>query len=148
MSNGFEGTVIDITSTSTVLLSYNGEAIHLPNSQVLSEPLVNWTHEPVRRTIMPISVPYGCNLRDVLATLGRVAREALDDEQLPPAEAFVTGFGDNGIDVGLRFWHYSDNLESSVALSQVACAVDETLREIGVVIPYPQMVVHPAESED
>jgi len=48
LSNGYEGTVLDISSASTVLLSYDGESIHIPNSQGLGQPLVNWTHEPVR----------------------------------------------------------------------------------------------------
>ena len=140
----FEGTVLDITSTSTVLLSYNGESIHLPNTKLLAEPLVNWTHEPVRRTVLPISVPYGCELPLVLAQIGRAARRALADDNLPPAEALAIGFGAHGIECELRFWHYSDRLESQVALSQVVVAVDEALREADVVIPFNQVVVHPA----
>ena len=145
LSNDFEGTVLDITSTSTVLLSYNGESIHIPNGQVLSNPLVNWTHEPVRRTILPISVPYGCELPRVLALIGRAARKALDDDNLPPAEALARGFGAHGIDIELRFWHYSDRLESLVARSQVVVAVDQALSEAGVVIPYNQLVLHSAD---
>ena len=148
LSNGYEGTVLDITTTSTVLLSYNGESIHLPNGQVLSQPLVNWTHEPVRRTVLPISVPYGCELPRVLALVGRAARKALNDDNLPPAEALATGFGDHGINIDLRFWHYSDRLESRVALSQIVVAVNQALADADVVIPYPQLVVHPVESAD
>ena len=144
-SNDFEGTVLDITSTSTVLLSYNGEAIHIPNSQLLSHPLVNWTHEPVRRTILPITVPYGCELPRVLALVGRTTRKALDDENLPPAEALATSFGAHGIEIELRFWHYSDRLESQVALSQVVVAVNQALNDAGVVIPYNQLVLHSVE---
>lgn len=142
LSNGYEGTVLDITSTSTVLLSYNGESIHLPNAQVLNQPLVNWTHEPVRRTVLPISVPYGCELPRVLAIVGRAARNTLADDNLPPAEAFATGFGAHGIDVDLRFWHYSDQLESQVARSQVVVAVYEALGEHGIEIPFHQLVLH------
>lgn len=145
LSNGFEGTVLDITSTTTVLLSYNGESIHIPNGMVLAEPLVNWTHEPVRRTVLPISVPYGCDLPRVLALVGRATRRALDDENLPPAEALATSFGAHGIDIELRFWHYSDRLESQVALSQVVVAVDQALAEADVVIPYNQLVLHTAD---
>ncbi|MFT4987933.1 MAG: small conductance mechanosensitive channel [Acidimicrobiales bacterium] len=143
LSNGYEGTVLDISSTSTVLLSYDGESIHIPNSQVLGQPLVNWTHEPVRRTILPITVPYGCELPQVLAQVGRAARQALNDENLPPAEALATSFGAHGIEIDLRFWHYSDQLESQVALSQVVVAVNDALNEASVVIPYNQLVVHP-----
>ncbi len=143
-SDDFEGTVIDITSTSTVLLSYNGEAIHIPNATILAHPLINWTHEPVRRSIMPITVPYGCHLPKVLREIGKAAREMLGDDNLPPAEALATGFGHHGIEVDLRYWHYSDELESRVAQSQVAVAVDMALRNIGVTIPFPQVVVHPA----
>lgn len=143
LSNGYGGTVLDITSTSTVLLSYDGESIHLPNSQVLGNPLVNWTHEPIRRTVLPISVPYGCELPLAISLLGKAARGVLDDDNLPPAEALAVGFGDHGIDLELRFYHYSDRLESEVARSQVVVAVDEKLREAGIEIPYPQVVVHP-----
>lgn len=145
LSNGLEGTVLDITSTSTVLLSYDGESIHIPNAQVLGQPLVNWTHEPVRRTVLPISVPYGCELPRVLALIGRATRKALNDDNLPPAEALATGFGAHGIDIQLLFWHYSDRLESRVALSQVTVAVNDALNEAGIVIPYNQLVIHPAE---
>lgn len=147
-SNGYKGTVLDITSTSTTLLSYNGEAIHIPNGAVLSNPLVNWTHEPVRRSIMPISLPYGCELPKVLRAIGKATREMLADDNLPPAEALATGFGMHGIEVELRFWHYSDELESRVAASQVAVAVDVALRAIDVSIPYPQMVLHPAPTTE
>jgi len=146
LSNGLEGTVLDITSTSTVLLSYNGESMHIPNGQVLSQPLINWTHEPVRRTVLPVSVPYDCELPRVLALIGRAARKALADDNLPPAEALATGFGDHGINVELRFWHYSEQLEAQVALSQIVVAVNQALTEADVVIPYPQLVVHPTET--
>ena len=145
LSNGHEGTVLDITSTSTVLLSYNGESIHTPNAQVLSQPMVNWTHEPVRRTVLPITLPYGCELARMLALIGRTTRNALNDENLPPAEALATSFGAHGIEIDLRFWHYSDRLESQVALSQVIVAVNDALNEANVVIPFNQLVIHPAD---
>jgi len=148
LTNGYEGTVLDITSTSTLLLSYNGESIHVPNGKVLNQPLVNWTNEPVRRTELAISLPYGCELPRALALIGRVARKTLDDENLPPAEALARGFGAHGIDVALRFWHYSDQLESQVARSQIVVAVYEALADAGIEIPFNQLVVHPAESSN
>jgi small-conductance mechanosensitive channel len=142
-TNGFEGTVIEITATQTMLLSYNGEAIHVPNGDVLGNPIVNWTHERIRRSVMPITLPYGCELAKVLAAIGRAVRKSQDDENLPPAEALAMGFGAHGIEIVLRFWHYSDELETRVATSQVAVAVDDCLRDLGVAIPYNQMVLHP-----
>jgi len=68
LSNGYEGTVLDVTSTSTLLLSYNGETVHLPNGQVLSQPVTNWTHEPVRRSVLPISVSYDTALTSSFAS--------------------------------------------------------------------------------
>lgn len=147
-TNGYEGTVLDITATSTTLLSYDGESIHVPNGAVLSNPIINWTHERVRRSTLPISVPYGCHLPKVLREIGRAAREILADDNLPGAEALAVGFGDHGINVELRYWHYSDQLEARVALSQVTVAVDMALRNIGVEIPYPQVVMHPAPKPD
>lgn len=142
-TNGFDGTVLDISATQTVLLSYNGEAVHVPNGDVLGNPIVNWTHERIRRSVMPITLPYGVELAKVLAAIGRHVRDSQDDENLPPAEALATGFGAHGIEIELRFWHYSDELETRVATSQVSVAVDDCLRELGVAIPYNQLVLHP-----
>ena len=90
-------------------------------------------------------MPYGCELQRVLALVGRATRQALNDENLPPAEALATSFGAHGIDIELRFWHYSDRLESQVALSQVVVAVNDALNEAGITIPFNQLVLHPAE---
>lgn len=143
-TNGYSGTVLDITSTATVLLSYNGESIHIPNGEVLANPLVNWTAEPVRRSVMPITLPYGSDLPKALATIGRATRRCLDDDNLPPAEALAIGFGAHGIETELRWWHYSEELEYRAALSQVTVAVDLALQEIGIEIPYNQIVTHRA----
>jgi len=140
----FEGTVIDITSTSTVLLSYDGEAIHVPNAALFANPVINWTHEPVRRSVISVSVPYGANLPLVLRNVGKATRNALADDTLPPAEALATGYGDHGVHIDIRFWHYSDQLEARVAQSQVVVAAEKAITDMGLEIPYPQVVMHQA----
>lgn len=139
-----EGTVLDITSTSTVVLTYNGEVVHVPNAALFANPLLNRTHEPYRRSVMKVSVPYGTELPLVLRNIGRGVRTALADDSLPPAEALATGYGDHGVFVEVRYWHYSEQLEADVARSQVTVAVEKAITDMGLEIPYPQVVIHPA----
>lgn len=139
-----EGTVLDITSTSTVLLTYNGEVVHVPNAALFANPVINRTFEPYRRSVMQVSVPYGTELPLVLRNIGRAVRAALADDSLPPAEALATGYGDHGVFVDVLYWHYSEQLEAVVARSQVTVAVEKALTDMGLEIPYPQVVMHPA----
>lgn len=142
LTNGFTGTVLEINARTVILLSYDGTYVHVPNMAVLDEPIVNLTKERSRRTVLPISVAYATELRTaqrvIIGAVGRVDGV----EQVPPVDAVVTGFGESGIDINVRFWHPSEELVAQHTVSEVAIVIHEALAAEGIVIPYPQRVLH------
>lgn len=73
------------------------------------------------------------------------AVDALADPPFP-ADVLVVGFADSGMDLLARFWHPSEELSAWHAVSEVAITIRETLEREQITIPFPQRVLHLADS--
>ena len=145
-TNGSSGTVVDINGRAVVLVTFDGEMVYIPNLTVLDEPLLNRTANEYRRTLLPFEVSYDADLRETQRLVVQAIRavEALEDA--PPSDVLVTGFHDSGVGLVARVWHPSEELTARWATSEVAITIRETLAAAGITIPYPQRVLHLAES--
>ena len=65
MINGMEGTVQDIRLFNTKILTFNNEEVIIPNSDILSETLVNESNMPFRRVEMPFYISYTADAAEV-----------------------------------------------------------------------------------
>lgn len=135
----FRGTVIEVNSRDVVLLTFDGNHVVIPSSDVLGSPIHNYTSDPIRRTTIPILLPYDCDVREAQKAICRVSRTIDGVVELPSPEMQVTGFGDSGITTHLRFWHPSEELSTLWITSEIAIAVVEALAEINIDIPYPHV---------
>lgn len=147
-SNGQSGTVIDINGRAVVLKTFDGEIVHLPNLKVLEEALVNQTSDEHRRTLIPFQVSYDTDLRATQRILVKKLRDLDALAGAPQADVLVTGFGESGIDMVARIWHFSEELTSRWAISESAITIRETLAEAGITIPFPQRVLHLGQGLD
>jgi small-conductance mechanosensitive channel len=136
-----EGVVEDINFRTVVMRTFDGQRVMVPCAQVLGNPITNHTVLGRRRTTLEASVGYDTDLDH--------ARKLLLDAVIgvdgvlhrPPAEVWVKGFGDSGIDLAIRFWHAPDVATLWRVRSEVAVAVKQTLDAAGIDIPFPQRVV-------
>ena len=84
---GYRGTVVEIGSRSTVLRATDGLRVHIPNTQVLSQPIVVYTASDSRKASFDVSVAADTDLDAatqhlVAAGTGRVPLPA---EGVPPS---------------------------------------------------------------
>ncbi len=137
-TSGFTGTVREITLRSTILDTFTGQKVILPNAKVYGDPIVNYSSRGERRVDLACGVGYG----DDLGHAQRVAVQAI--ERLParkderPVQLYFTEFGDSSINFVVRFWvafaKQTDFLEAqSEAIKAVKAAFDAS----GVTIPFP-----------
>ena len=103
-TNDFMGTVMDIDLRATVIRTFEGQLVTIPNNEVLQKPIVNFTASGQRRVDIPVGVSYG----DDLAKAKRVAVAAVERidyrDETRPVELFYEAFGDSSINFTLRFW--------------------------------------------
>lgn len=94
MINGQEGTVQDICLFNTKILTFNNEEVIIPNSDVLSETLVNESNRPLRRVELPFYISYTADANKVRSEVLRRMEESDQIINSPaPAICFDT-FGE------------------------------------------------------
>ncbi len=138
---GVEGTVKRIGARSSTVLTFQYAEVIVPNSNLLSNQVINWTLTSARRRVeVPVGVAYGTNPELALNLLIEVAESNPRILKEPRPEAFFLGFGESALNLELRFWAAQSiwfELKSEVGL-----AVFHALRKAGIEIPYPQRDLH------
>jgi small-conductance mechanosensitive channel len=136
------GTITRIGMRSTVFETLDRSEIIVPNSDLISQKVTNWTFTSnISRIVLTVGVAYGSSLDKVLEILMRVAKEHPEILDEPETSAIFTGFGESSIDFELRVW-ISDIGKRLKVKSELGQAVDRYFREEGITIPFPQRDLH------
>jgi potassium-dependent mechanosensitive channel len=139
---GLVGTVRRIGARSSTVLTYQGAEVIVPNSNLLSNQVINWTlSSPWRRVDVPVGVAYGTDPESVIKLLLGVAKAHPDVLLVRPPTAFFLGFGESALNFELRFWCAQQDLWLQLR-SEVAIAVNKAFCEAGIEIPFPQRDLH------
>ncbi len=136
------GRVIDIRVRSTVMETRDDVTIIIPNSQFISEQVVNdsFSAEKIRQRIK-VGVAYGSDIERVRTILLKIATEHDAVLDTPPAKVFFMDFGSSSLDFELRIW-ISELWHTDIILSDIRFAIDREFRKAGVEIPFPQRDLH------
>ena len=144
----YVGTVEMTNSRSVVLRKADGQIIHVPNSDVLNNPLVNQTgDEGGRRLSLEFGVAGGTDLDAAERILVESAISAAGVRSEPVPTAWVSSLGDTTINLELRFW--VDFKDRHVVRSAVAHEALARLTAAGIAMPFPtQEVIITGELKD
>jgi small-conductance mechanosensitive channel len=136
------GTITRIGLRSTVFETLDRAEIIVPNSELISQKVINWTFTTnISRIVLKVGVAYGSPLETVLGILVRVAKEHPDILNDPESSAIFSGFGDSSIDFELRVWVADINKRLKIK-SELGLAIDRYFREEEISIPFPQRDLH------
>ena len=136
------GQVHRIGIRSSTIRSLEGAEVILPNADLISGQLVNWTLSDARRRVdLAVGIAYSADPTQAKQILERAIRRQPGVLMDPPPSVIVTGFGDNSVDLEVRVW-IADFLDMPRLKSEVAQRVFVTLAEEGIEIPFPQRDIH------
>jgi small-conductance mechanosensitive channel len=136
------GEVRRIGFRATVVRTFDGAEVIVPNATLTSQDVINWTlSDQQRRLTVPVGVAYGTDPARVMALLLEVPSQFPAILKAPEPLALFMGFGDSALNFELRFWT-TDADRFAVLRSQVTTAVHTALRTAGVEIPFPQRDLH------
>ena len=142
------GVVKNIGLRSTVVETFDQSEIIVPNSQIISEKVTNWTlSTSISRVVIPVGVAYGSDVPRVL----RILMDAAENHPLtlpdPKPSAIFMGFGNSSLDFELRLW-IGDVAQRLNVKSEMLQTIDSCFREEGVEIPFPQRDLHLRSADD
>ena len=145
--NNLLGTVNKIGVRSSRITTFDGSEVVVPNNNLIANDLINWTlSDNIRRMEILVGTSYDADPNLVLKTLSEVASEQGMVLKNPPPLALFIEFGESSINFRLLFWVYVQNILRSK--SEVYLAIYNRFKELGIVIPYPQRVVHLPKDKD
>lgn len=148
MTNDYEGTVVDITLRTVIIDTFDGERVHLPNSTVWKNPILDATVRNTRRTTLTVGVAYDTDLDRAKQVLEEATQETEGVLDHPAPLALVTEFGDSSINFAVRYWHRPRMANLWRVRDEVARNIKRHLDQAGIVIPFPQRVVHLPETKE
>ncbi len=139
---GYAGSVLDITLRATELKTWDGRRVYIPNADVYTSPIVNYSRTNMRRVEVAVGVAYDSDLEAVR----RVALEAVREvpgvcEEPAPEVAFHT-FGASSVDCTVYFWIDTTQTDPRAAKDAAVVAIHRRFAQAGIEIPYPVRTVY------
>jgi small-conductance mechanosensitive channel len=135
------GTVTEIEMRATKVVSRDGVAMIIPNSEFISGRVFNQSHPTTRKRVrIGVGVAYGSDTSVVRDALVAVALGHPDVVKDPLPVVFFKNFGDSTLDFELAVWHDRPDREPTIT-SDLRFEIDRVFRERAIEIPFPQREV-------
>ncbi len=142
----FSGSVIRLTSRDTVLMTLDGNHLRIPNSDIITSAMTNFSRNPLRRFQVTVGVSVELDLVTVrqlgIATLTAMPGILPD----PPPRCLIEELGDSA--VALKFFGWVDQRDTDFlkARSEAIRLVKTAFDDAGIEMPEPIYRIHMADT--
>jgi small conductance mechanosensitive channel len=122
----------------TIINTFQGQEVYIPNKDVLQSPIYNFTTLGKRRIDLAVGVSYGDDLEKV-ETLVLDTIKKIDGVINPDDTIFdYTEFGSSSINFNIRFWiEYPDQPGFLACRNNAVKAIKKVFDENDITIPFP-----------
>jgi potassium-dependent mechanosensitive channel len=141
--DGQWGTVKEIRVRSTVFETFDKYVMIIPNSELVSGKVINWTHygAGINRLSLKVGVSHGSDVDQVRQLLMEVCRANPRVVPEPPPQVLFTLYGDSSLDFTL--WvHVRTPSDRMPATHELNRAMYEAFTQHGIEFPTPQRDLH------
>ncbi|MFT4955471.1 MAG: small-conductance mechanosensitive channel [Brevundimonas sp.] len=143
IEGGARGAIMEIGPRATRIRTNDNINILVPNSQLIEQPLTNWTLKgDTRRIHIPFSVAYGADrglVRDVVLAAARSSPFTLPETETRKCQVWLVNFGESGLDFELLVWPTQEAVKRPASMhAAYTWAIAEALDQAGIEIPFPQ----------
>ncbi len=135
-----QGWVRRIGIRASVVRTFQGAEIIVPNAQLTTQQVTNWTlSDQQRRIDLPVGLSYGVAPAKAIELLEGVATAHPRVLRDPSPRCLFMGYGDSSINFELRAW--TDYAIWIQVQSDLTVAVYEAVYAAGMTFPFPQREV-------
>jgi small-conductance mechanosensitive channel len=137
----FEGTVEGIETRTTVIKTYDGRRVFVPNGEIFTNAVTVNTAYGVRRSEHDVGIGYGDDARRAAALIVEALRGVEGVRADPPPEALVMELAGSSVNVRARWWTDAHQHEVLRVRHEAISAIKERLGKAGIDLPFPTNVV-------
>lgn len=154
LEDGRAGTIRELNMHSTILKTFEGKDIMVPNESFITTSFTNWAHENKKqRYSIEFQVAYSTDIEKLVEVLKEtvakhpqvISGSEYSVEEQPDAE--ISGFGDSGIDILVEYWIVGIDEGASRVEADLNMMIWKALKENDMLMPFPQCevrIINPA----
>lgn len=143
LPDGVTGFVRKSSARYTLLETFDGKEVLVPNEDFITSRVTNWTLSTSKgRVEINVGVAYGSDLELAHRLIVEAATENAMCLETPPPQCFLRNFGDSSIHFTLLFWIEDVVVGRWKPKSDVMFAIWHKFRDNGIEIPFPQRDLH------
>lgn len=133
------GEVKQIRIRSTLFETFDKSVLIIPNSDLTSGKILNWTHygRGITRIRLQVGVSYDSDVRQVTQILRDICRENSRVMADPPPNISFAAYGESSLDFNIMV-HVRAPEDRVPATHELNTAIFDAFREHGIEIPFPQ----------
>ena len=148
LEDGRGGTISALNMRSTILETFDGKNIVVPNETFVTSSFTNWTHADIKqRYAIEFQVAYDSDMEKLVKVLKEVVAShpqvlsgsEYTEEEQPDAE--ISGFGDSGVDILIEFWMEGVDDGVNRVDADLNMMIWKALKENNINFPFPQREV-------
>ncbi|WP_378950331.1 mechanosensitive ion channel family protein [Mesorhizobium sp. ANAO-SY3R2] len=138
VAGAVSGTVKKISVRATEIETFQRQSVILPNSELINNPVGNWTHRnKLGRIEVPIGVAYGSDAKRVHALLLEIARSHPLVLKNPEPFVLFQAFAESSMNFEIRVF-LADVGNSATVQNDLRFAILDTFAREHIDIPFPQ----------
>lgn len=140
---GQAGTIVKMGARATILETYDGRWIVVPNEDFIITRVTNYSDSgSANRYEAPFSVSYDTDINLVpdIVEKAVATHPGVLNEPFPP-DCELRGFGDSGVDFSVEFWVNGLDDGENKYTSDVLFLIWNALKDHDIEIPYPRRVI-------
>ncbi|MBW6518610.1 MAG: mechanosensitive ion channel family protein [ANME-2 cluster archaeon] len=134
--DGNSGTVEDITLISTIIRTYDGLYVRIPNQTVFTTTITNYVANVARRFDYVVGIRYNDDADKAIEIIKNIIEDHPFTLKNPSPVVFVDNLGDNAVNIVVRIWAPSTDWYG--AKTELLWIMKKTLEENGMEIAFPQ----------
>lgn len=133
--NGHEGTVQRIETRATIIKTYDGQRIVIPNSQIYTNAVRVITAHTYRRSEYDIGIGYDDDLDLACQLLITAIAKVTQVEAAPEVEVLPWELAPSWVTLRVRWWTHSHKADVNRVHGEVIRTIKVTLDEAGIEMP-------------
>jgi small conductance mechanosensitive channel len=133
--NGDIGKVIRLTSRATILLSFDGNHIRIPNAVVFKSRIINYTKNAERRFMFSIMVERDADLQETRNLVAQTVQDLPFVLTDPAAQIWIETLSPAGVELVITGWVDQNATSIVLAKGEAIRQVKLAIQAAGIVIP-------------
>lgn len=139
LADGTLGTIHQTQARYTLIETFDGRAIMIPNEEFISQRVISWTHGDLdARTEITVSVGYESDIELAKQLMVEAAKNHPRCHPSRVPTCVINKFGDSGIELQLFFWVANVVDGRMEPRSDVMLDILKAFKANHISIPYPQ----------